>query len=150
MNLFAPVSDIMTSQLYTVSSEDNLATVKEIFDKHRIHHVPVVHVRQLVGMISKSDFENFLGGVGKFKDDQFIANARLEHTKAKDIMISKLAKVESTDRINVVVEVFCKNLFHALPVVDNDELVGIVTPFDILKMLREEKPVHPEDVYNPS
>jgi predicted transcriptional regulator len=47
----------------------------------------------------------------------------------------------------VAIEVFCKNLFHALPVVQNDELVGMVTTFDILKMVQAEKPEHPEEVY---
>jgi acetoin utilization protein AcuB len=148
MNLFAPVSTIMTTQLYTVSTEDSLATVKEIFDNHRLHHVPVVHIRQLVGIISKTDFENFMGGMSKHKDDQLILKARLEHTKASDIMVHRLAKLDSADRVNVAIEIFCKNMFHALPVVDNDELVGIVTPYDILKMLQAEKPVHPEDVYD--
>jgi predicted transcriptional regulator len=41
-------------------------------------------------------------------------------------------------------------MFHALPVVENGELVGIVTPFDILKILQVEKPPHPEDVYEES
>lgn len=147
MNLFAPVSSIMTTKLYTVSTEDNLSTVKEIFDQHRIHHIPVVHVRELVGMISKTDFDHFMGGLSHFQEDQVLNQHRLDHTKASELMTPKLAKLEPDDRINVAIEVFTKNLFHALPVVENKELVGIVTPFDILKTLQAEKPAHPEDVY---
>lgn len=147
MNVFAPISSIMTTKLYTVSTEDNLATVKEIFDAHRIHHVPVVHIRQLKGIISRRDFEHFTGGMSHFEEDKLISQHRLEHTKASEIMTDRLAKVEPDDRINVALEVFSRNLFHALPVVGQDELVGIVTPFDIMKALLEEKPAHPEDVY---
>jgi len=147
MNLFAPVSSIMTTKLYTVSSEDNLATVKEIFDQHNIHHIPVLHVRQLVGMVSKTDFEHFMGGLSHFQDDQFVNEHRLKNMKASELMVKRLGKLEPEDRINVAIEVFCKNLFHALPVVQGDELVGMVTTFDILKMLQAEKPAHPEEVY---
>jgi CBS domain-containing protein len=31
------------------------------------------------------------------------------------------------------------NRFHAIPVVDNEELVGIVTTFDIIKSLNNEE-----------
>lgn len=147
MNLFLPISNIMTTKLYTVSSEDNLLAVKEIFDAHKIHHVPVVHVRQLMGIISRTDFEHFMGGMSRFNEDHFVNDTRLERTKASDLMTTRMAKLEPTDRINVAIEVFCVNRFHALPVVDNGELVGIVTPFDILRTLQAEKPVHPEDVY---
>ena len=44
-------------------------------------------------------------------------------------------------------EIFTINRFHALPVVDNGELVGIITPFDILKALGEEKAADPSMVY---
>lgn len=148
MNQFAPVSTIMTKSLYTVSTEDSLATVKEVFDQHHIHHIPVVHVRQLAGMISRTDFEHFMGGLSQYENDQFINQHRLEHVKAGDLMVKRLAKLEPDDRINVAIEVFCKNLFHALPVVDQDELVGIVTTFDILKALQAERPEHPEEVYD--
>ena len=138
----------MTTKLYTVSTEDNLATVKEIFDAHRIHHIPVVHVRQLAGMISRRDFEHFMGGMNHFEIDKQVGEQRLEHTKASEIMTAHLAKLEPDDRINVALEVFSRNLFHALPIVDGGgELVGIVTPFDVMKALLEEKPAHPEDVY---
>jgi CBS domain-containing protein len=91
-----------------------------------------------------------MGGMSRYSDDKFMNNHRLERTKSSELMITKLAKLEPDDRINVAIEVFCKNMFHALPVVENGELVGIVTPFDILKILQVEKPPHPEDVYEES
>ena len=147
MNLFSPISSIMSSKLYTVSPEDNLQTVKEIFDTHRIHHIPVVHVRKIVGIVSKMDFAHFMGGMSHFEDDRFINNSRLERTKAKDIMTGALGKLDPDDRINVAIEVFNTNQFHALPVVKDEELVGIITTFDIIRALAEDRPKHPEEVY---
>lgn len=136
------------TNLLTVNPEDNLLVVQDIFNNHRIHHIPVVRFRKIVGMVSKNDFEHFMGGMSHSSDDKFVNNHRLERSKVEDIMTHRLAKLESTDRINVALEVFSINRFHALPVVDNDELVGILTPFDIMQALLNEKPAHPEDVYD--
>lgn len=138
MDLLAPVSTIMTSNLHTVTPKDSLKTVKEIFDQHRIHHIPVVKYKEMVGIISKTDFLHFLRGYTNNVTDEFINDSRLNAYHAEDIMTTGLARVESTDRINVVLEVFKENLFHAVPVVDDGELVGIVTTFDIIKKLAEQ------------
>lgn len=137
----------MTTHLITVNPEDNLLKVKELFDKHHIHHLPVVRFREIVGIISKTDFTHFTGGLSHHERDLERNQHRLEKAKAEDIMTRGLGKVEPDDRINVVLEVFTKNLFHALPVVENGELVGMVTTFDVIRALSEDKPAHPEDVY---
>jgi acetoin utilization protein AcuB len=59
----------------------------------------------------------------------------IDRYKAEDIMTRKLAKVSPEDRLNVVIEVFSKNLFHALPVVEDGKVVGIITTHDIIKIL---------------
>lgn len=150
MNLFAPISTLMTDHkhLVTVGPEDSLTKVKEIFDTHTFHHIPVVRFREIVGIVSKTDFEHFLGGGSAYDNDHFINEMRLKQATVEDIMTKRLGKVESTDRINVAVEIFTINRFHALPVVDNGELVGIITPFDILRALGEEKVADPTSVYD--
>ncbi len=146
MNAFATISTIMTSQLWTVNPEDNLLVARDLFNAHHIHHIPVVRFRQIVGLLSKSDFDCYVAGMkGVHEGAGF--ETKLGHVKVEDLMTRRLAKLESDDRINVALEVFSLNRFHALPVVDKDELVGIVTPFDVMKAMLNEKPAHPEDVY---
>lgn len=149
MNLFAPISSLMTDHkhLVTVSPDEPLTRVKEIFETYSFHHLPVVRFREIVGIISKTDFEHFMGGGSMYEDDRFINEMRLHNATAQDIMTKRLGKVESADRLNVAVEIFTINRFHALPVVDEGELVGIITPFDILKALGEEKVADPSMVY---
>lgn len=135
----------MTRQLWTVNPEDSLLAARELFNEHRIHHLPVVRYKQIVGLLSKTDFDCYLAGMNR-ADAGY--EAQLAHTKIEDLMTKRLAKLASDDRINVALEVFSLNRFHALPVVDKDELVGIVTPFDVMRAMLNEKPAHPEDVYN--
>jgi acetoin utilization protein AcuB len=138
MNVLAPISTIMTSKLLTVNPDDSLMVVKEIFDQHKIHHIPVVRFKRIEGIVSKTDFLHFLRGFKSNEMDKFIDETRLRSWKAEEIMTKGLAKVESTDPIRTALEVFLVNRFHAIPVVDNDELVGIVTTFDVIKAIEDE------------
>jgi acetoin utilization protein AcuB len=72
---------------------------------------------------------------------------RLERTKVNEIMVKRLGKVAPDDRINVALEVFLINRFHALPVVEDGELVGILTPFDIMTALSKQVPADSSLVY---
>jgi acetoin utilization protein AcuB len=141
MDLRAPVSSIMTTKLLTVGPQDKLNQVKEIFDKNRIHHVPVVRYRQILGIISKTDFLHFLHGIRGSNYDKMIESTRLNRYTAEEIMTTGLAKLEPTDKINVALEVFKENLFHAIPIVENNNLVGMLTTFDIIRKLAEEDDV---------
>jgi acetoin utilization protein AcuB len=139
MNVLAPISTIMTTKIIAINPDDTLDMVREIFENHNIHHIPVVRHNTLLGMISKHDYDNFHRGLSSNFEDRFVNNTLMKTHKAKEIMVEKLAKLEPTDRINVALEVFSLNRFHALPVVDNGELVGIVTTHDIIKTLSNEK-----------
>lgn len=141
MNFTAPVSTLMTSKLVTVAPGDPIAMVKNIFDQQRIHHILVVRHKTLLGIISKSDYL------------QFVRNAQMTHTEVasasgdqpaylnypvEELMTTGIATLESTDRINVALQVFAENRFHAIPIVDEGEVVGILTTYDIIRKLMEE------------
>ena len=140
MNLLKPVSTIMTSDLITVDPEDALKKVAEIFQNKSIHHIPVVRYKKIVGLLSKTDFDQFSHGFSgsKGKGEDLIHTTRLETWKVKDIMTEGLAKVDSKEPIRTVLGLFKMNRFHAIPIVDNEELVGIVTTFDIIDALASE------------
>ena len=142
MNLLAPVSRIMTTDLVTVKPEDKITKVKEIFDEKKIHHIPVVKGKKMVGIISKQDFLYFLHGFTN--TGKVMGIEALESATCEKIMTTGLAKLESTSRINVALEVFKENLFHALPVDDGEDLVGIITTYDIISRLADE-PITLED-----
>ncbi len=145
MNAYAPISTIMETDLVTVNPEETLIAVKKIFEQHSFHHLPVVRFKKIVGIISKTDFQHFTGGLNH-ASEQEITNL-LANKKAEDIMTKGLGKLEPDDRINVALEIFSKNWFHALPVVKNDELIGIVTTQDVIKAIINEKPKEPHMVY---
>ena len=134
MNLQAPISDIMQSEVIFVAPETSLLKVDRLLTDHGFHHLPVVDGGELVGIVSKNDLKYFK----QYKDEtysQVLENKRLSEATASKIMTTGLAKVEPTDTIAVVLEVFKVNLFHAVLVVEDNKLKGIVTTFDIVNEL---------------
>ncbi len=128
------LSTIMTRNVVTVEPNDSLSVVKDILFSRGFHHVPVVNGKELCGIITSYDlmrlnekFENY----GKIL--------------VKDTMKKKVVTLTSKELIGAAAQIFLKHLFHAIPIVDEGELVGIVTTHDILKyqFLRE----YPEDVF---
>ncbi len=133
MDIRIPISEIMTQDLITISPEDSMLKVKRIFEKNRIHHLPVIDEGLLVGMVSKTDLLHFMHGFEHAGGDDAGETDRLNDCKVKEIMVKGLAKLEPEDRLDVALEVFKENLFHAIPVVKNGHLRGMVTTLDVIR-----------------
>ena len=118
-----PVSSIMSNDLLTIAPDKPLSEVKNLFKKKSIHHVPVVEGKKIVGLITTTDL--------------YWLNKRFqeyEGMQASDVMTTKLATLNPDAKIGVAAQIFLRNWFHALPIVNEaGELLGIVTTFDILK-----------------
>jgi len=138
MDLLAPVSSLMSGTVISVVQHDTIKKVEQLFKENRIHHLPVVEDGKLVGIVSKSDYLFFKRGFNDETTDNRIDEFRMKTRTVKDIMTTGIARLEPSDRIGVAVEVFKENLFHAIPIVEDGDLVGMITTFDIIKKLSEE------------
>ena len=138
MNFKAPISDFMSRKPLTVAPRDKMSAVKEIFDNNTIHHVLVVDYTTLVGIISKEDYRQLVKCNNTSAYGKLIEDARLFNYTVEEMMTKELAMLESTERISVALDLFSKNLFSAIPIVDNGEVVGLLTTYDIIKALVSE------------
>ncbi len=142
MNLLSPVSTIMSKDLKTLSPSSSIADAALIFDDRKVHHIPIVLDGTLLGLVSMSDYLFFRRGFLDNQDDKRMEEIRMNNYEVSFIMTKGIAKLESTDKINVAIEIFKENLFHAIPIVDNDLLVGIVTTHDIIHSLALDNEAH--------
>lgn len=130
MNPLTPVAKVMSTDLITVRSSATITEMVDLFERHEIEHLPVVASdRTLEGIISQSDLLKALGKTF----------AELADVRARDIMTSGLAKVEPTTTVGTAAGLFMLNRFHALPVIEGDRIVGIVTTLDLIKLIDTEE-----------
>lgn len=141
MNTNAAVSTIMTTNVLTITPNDQVKVAKEMFDLNKIHHLPVLDDERLVGILSGSDLLHFLRYLDKDSQEPYLNDLRLKNYKVGEIMQTNLVTVDHRDSIRSILEVFSQNVLHALPVMNEGELVGIVTTQDIIKaLLNKEAP----------
>ena len=127
---------IMTPLPMTVSTEASLAEVKTVFDDYPIHHLPVLDTnKKLAGIISKTDLDKFSWGKTLFSNPKKDAyNDALFHTvRVLDVMTPDVFTLTIHHTVEEAYKVFRIEMFRAIPIMDNDELVGIVTPIDLVK-----------------
>lgn len=59
-------------------------------------------------------------------------------------MTKGIATMSSNERINIALEIFKENIFHAIPIVDEGKLVGIITTHDIIVNLAKDNEAYAE------
>jgi CBS domain-containing protein len=134
------VQDMMTRFPIVITSEVSIKEVKESFERNKVRHLPVVsEIGELVGIISKTDlnrliFGAFLPGDSKYDDSM------LEMLKLDDIMIRKPITLTPTSSLESAIAAFSDGGFHAMPVTEGEELVGILSVVDVLKYMYEKLP----------
>ena len=132
------VSKIMSTELITVNLTNNLVEAEKLFNENSIRHIPVVSGDDIIGMLSLTDLlrVSFVDTYGS--DESDVDTAVYNMLSIEQVMVKNIVSVSSTQTIKEVVEVLAKNEFHALPVVDQGKLVGIVTTTDLLNYLLEQ------------
>ncbi len=137
------IENVMTTEVISLAPDDVMEKVRDIFDHYSIHHIPVVDsYRKVVGIISREDYYKILHGFSLFKAQQseVYNNAILRSLLVGEVMTRQVARLSPEDSLQVAADYFRENMFHAIPIVDeNDRLVGILTTYDLINYaFREE------------
>lgn len=140
---YLEIKDLMTQPVLTVHPSDKMEQAAEIFENHAFHHIPVVDdEHKVVGMISRHDYNKILHAFTAFNTENSRRSneVTLKALLTRDVMTKQLATVNINDPIEKAVDMFKENLFHALPVVNNNkQLEGIITTYDLLNYAFKEK-----------
>ncbi|MDO6813605.1 CBS domain-containing protein [Tenacibaculum soleae] len=133
-----PVSVIMSKNVITLSSSDDLMLAEKLFKKEKIRHIPVVSGSEIKGMLSYTDLLRISFADAADEDEKDVDTVVYNMFTIDQVMVKTLVTVNSSSTIKEVAEILSKKEFHALPVVDNNELVGIVTTTDLINYLLEQ------------
>lgn len=132
-----PISHIMTKSVITANENDDLRKVVEMLKKNTIRHIPITKGKEVIGIISRSDINRLTFGA-LFEGQEGADEAILDMLTIPQVMTSRPKTVSSDTIVRDLAEIFVAEEFHALPVVDNGELKGIVTTTDVVKYFLEQ------------
>ncbi len=130
-----PVSSIMTKNVVKLNLTDDLTKAEMLFKKNNIRHIPVVNGNNIIGMLSYTDLLR-ISFVDAVDDDEEIIDTTVYNMfTIEQVMAKRLVTISPETTIKEAAEILATKEFHALPVVEGDLLVGIVTTTDLIKYL---------------
>jgi acetoin utilization protein AcuB len=127
-----PVSTIMTKNIVALTRSDDLERAEVLFKRYKIRHIPVVSRDMVIGMLSYTDLMRISYAETSSNQENEIESVVYNMFTIEQVMAKDVVSVSSDTTIKEVTKLLASREFHALPVVDNDTLVGIVTTTDLL------------------
>jgi len=143
------VKDILTTEVITVSPDTEIVKAAKILMEKRINGIPVVDKGRLVGILCQSDLIaqqkkfpvpslfTFLDGYISLTSEKHLEKEiqKIAATTVEQAMTPNPVTVTPDTPIDEVATLMVDKNFHTLPVVTEDELIGVVGKEDVLKLL---------------
>lgn len=132
-----PVLEIMTKDIIALDRTDDLERAEMLFKRYNIRHIPVVNEESIIGMLSYTDLLK-ISFADVTEDNHNVNTVVYNMFSIEQVMTKNPVCVTSNTTIREVAEILAVNEFHALPIVDDDTLVGIVTTTDLINYLLQQ------------
>jgi acetoin utilization protein AcuB len=129
------VGRIMHKHLVTVPPDTTLRKAKEIIQEKRINHLLVVNKDgDLVGIVSDRDVKQSWASPATALSVHEL-NYLLNQLTVEAIMVKKIITISPGTTIERAAYIMQENRINALPVIESDKLVGIITSTDVMGVL---------------
>ena len=137
MRALIPVSEIMTKNIIALDKNNDLTSAEALFKRYHIRHIPVVKEESIIGMLSYTDLLK-ISFADATEDERNIDTVVYNMFSIEQVMTKDVVTVSSNTSIKEVAKILAEKEFHALPVVDDSILVGIVTTTDLIKYMLKQ------------
>ncbi len=115
------ISDVMTKTVANLNVEDTVKRAAELMKEHNIGSIPVCRDEKVVGIITDRDIAVRTVADGKDSLEQ----------KVKDVMSSNPVVGKPEMDIHDAARIMSERQIRRLPIVENNNLVGIVALGDL-------------------
>lgn len=126
--MYDTIRKVMTTEIFVVQKGDLIELAKRIMKWKSIHHLPVVNKKnKLIGIITESIINK--------------AEQNNEHHKlsiVKDVMEDIALSVSPETTIEEVKEIMKNLSIDCLPILENEELIGIFTKNDLKSVIKKQ------------
>lgn len=130
------VKDYMTKEVISISPEESVAHAADLMRDKGLRRLPVIEKGQLVGLVT----EGTMADASPSKATSlsiYEMNYLLNKTKIRDIMIRQVVTVEPDASLEDAIYEMMTYKVGVLPVVQNNQVVGIITDRDVFKAFLE-------------
>lgn len=146
------ISDIMSKEVVTVTKNTGIRELSEIFQTRHFGTVPVVDDNgNLLGIVTSSDLIeqgrslhiptviSIFDWVIPIEGERTLEKElqRMTAQTVGEIYTEKVFTVTPSDPVSAAADLMGEHKLHALPVVENNKVVGIVARIDVIRTLND-------------
>ncbi|MBA3424266.1 MAG: CBS domain-containing protein, partial [Rubrobacter sp.] len=124
------VRDSMSWEVVRITPDTTAVRALALCRERRIRHLPVTDGDSLVGVVSDRDLRSATPVLG---DPE--RAAALERIRASEVMTREPVTAHPDDPIESAANAMRERWIGCLPVLEDDELVGIITSSDVMEAL---------------
>jgi len=126
----------MSKSTITLHPKDKVDIAKTLFEKHDIHHIVIIVMDRIVGILSMGDIFIQVNRPIKHADKYLLHNS-VELLDVEEFMTENPITINENKTMKEGLNLMLQNRINALPVESDSKLVGILTTYDIMKYLKE-------------
>ena len=124
--------EIMQHSVLTASPEMSLALASRLMEDHRIRHLPVVSSGCLIGLVTDRDIRSASPPSAELSTQAEIV-LYMGTTAVKNVMMQDVVTIRPKTDVVLATRKMLDGHFGCLPVLDQDQLVGLITEIDLLR-----------------
>lgn len=129
-----PVSEIMQREFVSLGVGDHLDLADDVMRLGRIRHMPVIDGKRLVGIVSQRDLLS--ASLSKMLDfDLAQRRTFMRSVQISEAMTRDVVSVPPDTPIREVARLMIRHKIGCIPVVQDEEPVGMVTEVDLLRAI---------------
>lgn len=117
------------TEIYSIRSDDTVYDAIKKMSELGIGALLVIDNEKLNGIISERDY----------RDKVILKGRQSKNTPVKDIMTSNVFCVNSNDSVNLCMQLMTKHKIRHLPVLDGDQLSGVISIGDVVKSVIDQQ-----------
>lgn len=120
------VKDFMTEKLVTVTPDTKIFDAVDLMKKHDIHRLSVIGNGQVAGLITEGTIQEALPSKATSLSIHEV-NYLLNKTVVADVMIKDVKTISPNAELEDAIYLMRQNKINVLPVLEKEQLVGIIT-----------------------
>ncbi|UCE16596.1 MAG: CBS domain-containing protein [Candidatus Bathyarchaeota archaeon] len=131
----AKVADVMSKKVVTAKPETHIFEAEKTMIQHGFRRLPIVRNGKLSGIVTVMDILRFFGSGRVFKHLQSGTIIQVLQTSILEIAVKDVVTIEPEADVGQAAKLMQERKVGALPVVQNERLVGIITERDFFKLI---------------
>ena len=131
------VKDIMTTDIISISADDRLVHARKVIMDSGVGRLLLTEDNELAGIITSKDIAKAFVSFRKHTPDKYQAS-QIKELVAGDYMSTNVETISQDATVPELADAMLETGYNGYPVVDDDDqIIGIVTQSDLLKLIYE-------------